>query len=156
MKFPIKYVLIFLILNFAALVFGVYLMDGGPVSNWYIQLQKAPWTPPNPAFGICWSIIMICFTFYMAHLVKNHVNSAFLIFIYSIQWILNSGWNYIFFNQHLPVLGVFTILSLFLIIAYLLFRFSSLLKWNSLWILPYFLWLIVAISLNVYIVLNNP
>lgn len=156
MKFPIKYVIIFLILNFAALGFGVYLMDNGPVSDWYIQLQKAPWTPPNPAFGICWSIIMICFAFYMAQLIKNHVGSTFLILIYSIQWILNSGWNYIFFNQHLPVLGVFTIVSLFFIIAYLLFRFSKLLKWNSLWILPYFLWLIVAISLNVYIVLNNP
>lgn len=155
MKAYVTYFILFFVLNFAALGFGVYLMDGGPLSDWYIQLNKAPWTPPNPAFGICWSVIMVCFTCYMTSLVKHHISAYLVWIIYSFQWVLNSGWNYTFFNQHYPFLSLIILLLLCSIIAYLLFNFMNLLKWNTLWIIPYFIWLIVAISLNAYIVVYN-
>jgi len=152
----VKHIILFFVLNFAALGLGVYLMDGGPLSDWYIQLNKAPWTPPNPTFGICWSMIMFCFAFYMASLLKLHANKSLIWIIYSLQWILNSGWNYAFFNQHDSIFGIFIILLLLSIITYLLFKFCTLLKWKTLWITPYFIWLIIATSLNSYIVIYNP
>lgn len=155
MKQRIFYTILFLVLNFTALGIGVYLMDGGPLSDWYIQLNQAPWTPPNPTFGIAWSIIMICFAFYMSNLILKNSNRNTIWIIYIIQWILNTGWNYTFFNQHLPILGLINLLILFGTVSYLLFNFSNTLKRSTYLILPYILWLIVAISLNSYIVIYN-
>ncbi len=155
MKQRLPYIILFLILNFAALGLGVYLMGGEPLSDWYTQLNQAPWTPPNPVFGIAWSVIMVCFAVYMTHLIKHRINPSFIWIIYTIQWTLNTGWNYVFFNQHQPFLGLVTILLLFSIVCFLLFKFYRQLKWRSLWILPYVAWLIVAISLNAYIVVYN-
>jgi translocator protein len=63
MKFRI---LIFLILNFSALIAGVSLYGEGGNSEWYNNLTKAPWEPPGWVFGAAWTIIMICFAFYMS------------------------------------------------------------------------------------------
>lgn len=156
MKQNLQYFIICFVLNFAALGFGIYLMGEGPISDWYLQLNKAPWTPPNPAFGICWSFIMVCFAFYMTSLLKRSTNKVYIWILFSVQWILNSGWNYAFFNQHYPLLGLVVILLLLFTISYFLFTFWELLKWRTLWITPYFIWLIVATSLNSYIIVYNP
>lgn len=156
MKKSIFYFLIFLCLNFLALGLGIYLMDGGPLSEWYLDLNKAPWTPPNQAFGICWSIIMICFALYLTYLIKSKQSHLYIWSLYILQWILNSGWNYVFFNQQNILMGLWVILLLFLVITYFLFYYLNLLKWKTIWILPYFIWLMVAISLNSYIFVYNP
>lgn len=45
-------IVLFLILNFAALGIGGFLMGEGPMSNWYQSINQAPWTPPV-GFWIC-------------------------------------------------------------------------------------------------------
>lgn len=43
---------LFFIINFGALGLGALLMDSSPIENeWYVQLNKAPWTPPGWVFG---------------------------------------------------------------------------------------------------------
>ena len=53
--------LIFLFLNFACLWASGLLMGDVPSGNWYSTLERAPWTPPNWAFGVAWSLIMLFF-----------------------------------------------------------------------------------------------
>ena len=69
MKFYIR-VAIFLIINFGALGIGSILMDNGPQSSWYTNLNQAPWTPPGWVFGFAWTTIMFCFSIYMAKLLE--------------------------------------------------------------------------------------
>ena len=45
-------------------------MDNGPMTDWYINLNQAPWSPPGWVFGAAWTTIMICFSIYMAYLFK--------------------------------------------------------------------------------------
>lgn len=150
----LKFVLLFLVINFGALGLGVLLMDNGPLTSWYINLNQAPWTPPNWAFGFAWSFIMLCFSIYMAYLYAlvptNKVKVLFL-----IQFVLNVSWNYIFFNQHLVGLGLLVIVLLTILIAIFLFAYIKKLKLKTLLILPYFVWLCIATSLNAYILFNN-
>jgi len=54
--------LLFLIINFGGLALGSYLMNDGPNSTWYNDLNQAPWTPPGWVFGAAWTVIMICLT----------------------------------------------------------------------------------------------
>jgi len=63
-----KPIIFFLIINFGGLVFGSWLMNNGPQTEWYQALNKAPWTPPGWVFGAAWTTIMICFSIYLGYL----------------------------------------------------------------------------------------
>ena len=150
----LKTIIIFLILNFGALGIGSWLMDNGPQTVWYINLNQAPWTPPGWVFGAAWTTIMICFSIYMAFLVlKNSSREVKVLFF--IQWILNVSWNYIFFNKHMVGFGLVVIAVLTILVGLFLIRYKTELKTKSLLILPYFVWLCIATSLNGYIFFNN-
>lgn len=145
--------LLFLLLNFGALYIGALLMGGSPAeNNWYNQLPKAPWTPPGWVFGAAWTTIMICFTFYMSKL-YSHVPSAqrkFLVLLFSAQWLLNVLWNPVFFNWHFIAIGALVISTL---LGVLIFMHVKLARGNKILLfllLPYLVWLAVALSLNLY------
>ncbi|MBT8323675.1 MAG: tryptophan-rich sensory protein [Winogradskyella sp.] len=149
------YTLLFLVINFGGLALGSWLMDGGSTSAWYLDLNKAPWTPPGWVFGVAWSLIMICFSIYLSFLFTLR-NSTYVYLLFILQFILNVGWNYVFFNQQLVGFGLATIVLLTLLIAYLFISFGDeeLSKARYL-LVPYILWLCIATSLNAYILLNN-
>jgi len=150
----LKYIIIFLIINFGALAIGSWLMANGPQSSWYINLNQAPWTPPGWVFGVAWTTIMICFSIYMAYLYKKLTNATVII-LFSIQFVLNVIWNYLFFNLHLVGIGLTTIVLLTAVVAIFTVRYYKQLKIKTLLILPYFIWLCIATSLNAYILLKN-
>ncbi len=146
----------FLIFNFLALYVGVLLMNDGPRTDWYQSLQKAPWTPANWVFGAAWTTIMILFSFYMTQLsYKFKLYDKRLLVTYILQWILNVSWNLFFFNKHETVIGLFLIVFLWLLIGYITFKHIKQLKYYTLLIIPYLVWMTIATSLNLYIVLNN-
>ncbi len=148
---------IFFILNFGALGIGGLFTGKGVKSLWYETLHKAPWTPPGFVFGLAWSLIMICFSFFMVN-IKTEVGTLSVKLIYGlfiIQWFLNVMWNPLFFKYHMAMIALICICLLFIIVAvflYLGYKDSVL---NAVLMVPYFFWLIIAISLNVYIVLKN-
>ena len=150
-----KYLTIFIVLNFGALGFGTLLSGEGAFSEWYQLLNKAPWTPPGWVFGAAWSCIMICFSFFMAILFTKRENKNRLIVIYMLQWILNVSWNPAFFYFHNSMLGLIIIFLLSGVVAYFLFGFLQLARLYALLTLPYFIWIIIATSLNMYIVIFN-
>jgi len=148
------WLIVFLVINFGALGIGVLLMNNGPESSWYVALNKAPWTPPGWFFGVAWTTIMICFSIYMTYLI--HAKSTSIIWLlFFVQFILNTSWNYIFFNQHIVLLGLLVIVLLTVLVGYFLVHFRNLMKQKTWLITPYFIWLIIASSLNAYVYFNN-
>lgn len=147
--------IIFLALNFAALAIGGLFTSKGVPSDWYIDMAKAPWTPPGWVFGSAWTFIMICFSVYMAYLWPNVENKNLLMGLFILQWILNAGWNPTFFYYHNILGGLFIISGLTLLIGFLLVFYWPQLKLKSALLLPYFIWLLIATSLNAYIYLKN-
>jgi len=151
----LKRTLLFLILNFAALAIGGLFTGAGVSSSWYNEMNQAPWTPPGWVFGFAWTFIMVCFAFYMSFLIAPKANKKNIVLLFSLQWILNVAWNPIFFYYHQVLLGLISITALTALVAYFFFKFKSQLKFKSLLISPYLLWLLIATSLNAYIFLNN-
>jgi len=150
----LMWLVLFLLINFSALGIGSWLMNNGPTSGWYLTLNKAPWTPPGWVFGVAWTTIMICFSIYLSYLVNiKETNTFWILFI--IQFILNVSWNFIFFNQHAIGFALIVIISLTVLVGYYLFSFLSDMKFKSLLIAPYFIWLLIATSLNAYSYLKN-
>ncbi len=147
----LKKITLFLVLNFGGLALGSLFTSAGVASNWYQELPKAPWTPPGWVFGAAWSLIMICFSVYLALLFSKVKNRKEFIMLFALQWILNVSWNPVFFYFHQILLGLIFITALTVVIHIFLFRYYKLLTWKSLLIFPYALWLWIATSLNAYI-----
>lgn len=149
-----KLLILFLLINFGGLALGTVLMNNGPESNWYLTLNKAPWTPPGWVFGFAWTTIMICFSIYLTYFFLEHY-SIKKVALYIVQVVLNVSWNWVFFNQHLVLAGLIILLLLTSILFYFFFNYRKELKSKSYLLLPYILWLCVANSLNLYILIHN-
>lgn len=147
--------ILFLLVNFGALALGALFTGEGVPSDWYTNLNKAPWTPPGWVFGAAWTSIMILFSVYMALLWKKVVNKKVLLGIFTLQFVLNVAWNPIFFHFNQAALGLLVIVMLTVLVWFFFFRFLGQLRWKSALILPYGIWLLIATSLNAYILLMN-
>lgn len=147
--------IIFLIINFAALGIGGIFTGKGVPSQWYQNLNKAPWTPPGWMFGAAWTFIMIALAFYMAYAWENIAKPNLLIVLFAIQWILNVSWNPLFFKYHEVMIALMVIAALTIVVAVILFLFFYNMKYWSLLLLPYLIWLIIATSLNAFILFKN-
>ena len=136
--------LLFLFINFILVLYvGNLLMNNGATSDWYLNLIKAPWTPAGWVFGFAWTFLMICFAVYLAKLSQIN-NSKKLIAIVLVQYFLNIIWNYLFFNQQEIILGLIDISLLTLTVTFILFKYLPVMKYYSLLILPYLIWLLIA------------
>ncbi|MCR9171403.1 MAG: tryptophan-rich sensory protein [bacterium] len=145
---------VFFLLNFGALAIGAFLMGEGPMSEWYQNANKAPWTPPGWVFGAAWTFIMICYSVYMG-VAWHRISKTKLIGVYSVQLIFNIAWNPVFFYLHDVEMALLIIGFLTLLIWTQLFIFQKVMKGWSLLVLPYAVWLVIATSLNWYFLLYN-
>ena len=157
-----KLSVLFILINFSALALGSWLMNNGSSSFWYENLKRAPWEPQGWVFGVAWTTIMICFSIYLAFIVKElKINFSIYLFkneffkLYLFQLLLNISWNYLFFNKHLIEIALLDITLLTILMFYFLFEYYSKIKFKSTLLLPYCIWLVIASSLNFYIVIYN-
>jgi len=150
-----KYLIGFLIVNFIALGLGGMYTGDGVTSDWYQNLNKAPWTPPGWVFGTAWALIMICFSFYMAYALDVVKDKTNLLFLFALQFVLNVGWNPLFFRHHEVLWGLIVISTLLLLMCFFYFKYRNKVHSRSNLLVPYILWLVIATSLNAYIMIYN-
>lgn len=137
-------------MNAGALALGGYFTGPGVTSTWYTELNQAPWIPPGPVFGIAWTLVMVGLTLFMAKRREPAVQRKLLPW-YAIQWLLNVAWNPLFFAFKRPDWALFDMVLLFACVL-MLWRHAKIQAW---WLIPYIAWLMVATSLNVWVVLFN-
>ncbi|RME33333.1 MAG: tryptophan-rich sensory protein [Deltaproteobacteria bacterium] len=147
--------IVFLVLNFSALLLGGLFTGAGVPSNWYQELNKAPWTPPGWVFGAAWTLIMICFAVYMAKAWDLVPDRRLLIGMYVVQWVLNVSWNPLFFKFHWTGWALLDIMALTVVVGWFLFAWRQEMKSWALLSVPYFLWLLIATSLNAWAFFKN-
>lgn len=148
-----QYLILFLFINLGSLVIGTLLMENGPRTSWYLNLNKAPWTPPGWVFGAAWTFIMVLFSIYLTNLFRNNKNNNKIKIAFSAQLILNISWNYIFFNQHLILPGLIVLIFLNIVLCYFFFNLSN--GKSKYLLIPYMVWMCIATSLNLYILIHN-
>lgn len=145
---------IFLAINFLGLYLGGLATGPGVQSQWYDEINQAPWTPPGAVFGIVWTLIGITWSFigvYLWNQSKSH-----LLQIYAASWFLNLAWNPLFFSLHATLASGIVILLLSCAVLYIIecLRRENQFK-ISLFGYLYFFWLMIASSLNWFIVIMN-
>ena len=134
-----------------ALSFGGLFQPG----EWYTQLNRAPWNPPNIAFPIVWSILYVLIA--LSGWIIAKANQPLLISLWWIQLALNAVWSWFFFGQQWILLALVDIVLILTIVGALIVRCRAVpdLKTAGNLLIPYFAWLLLALSLNAYIWIYN-
>jgi len=91
----------------------------------------------------------------MAYRYNASENKTALLILFSLQWILNFAWNPVFFKFQAVLLGLILIASLTVLVGYFLISGWGSIRYKTLLIVPYFIWLCIATSLNAYIFIKN-
>lgn len=140
-----------LALCFGASGLGVIFINNDSIANWYSQLQKPIFTPPNWVFGPVWTILYILMgisLFLIWNKGLNYPKVKLAIGLFLIQLILNAIWTPIFFGFHLILLALVNIILLFIAILITLLVFKKISFSASMLLLPYLIWVGCATILN--------
>ncbi len=121
---------------------------------WYAELNKPSWNPPNWVFGPVWTLIFIMIALaiwligYKKNISRTHTIAYVLFFI---QLFLNLAWSLLFFKLHLIGWALIELGVLILFIIALSWLLFSIRKISGFLFLPYLIWAIYALTLNVAI-----
>lgn len=142
---------IFLAATFAAGATGAMF----PTGEWYKQLNKPSWTPPNWLFPIAWTSIYLLMSFAGARVAVLE-GSAYAMAFWAMQIAFNALWTPIFFGLRnlkgsLPVMAGLWVSVLGCLVTH--FMLDPL---AGLAFVPYMVWVTVAASLNIAMVRLNP
>ncbi|WP_298907981.1 TspO/MBR family protein [uncultured Aliiroseovarius sp.] len=148
--------------NISSLLLFLILVMGGGIAigtltapgEWYQNLQKPFFNPPNWVFGPVWTVLYLAIA-YVGWRVWQHEHHAALRRLWIIQIALNFSWSPIFFAAQQPALALGIILFLFLTIAIFMRAAWRLDRPSALLFTPYIAWVGFASALNAAIVLLN-
>jgi len=152
--------LAFLINILIPLVFGALggLITVRSVKTWYPGIAKPSFNPPNWLFGPVWSTLFIIIGI-AAYLVWTKraqiVHLPRTVAVYFIQLILNLGWSFLFFYDHLIGAALIEIVALLMVILINGLMFYRIDKTAGLLFIPYFLWVSFATVLTYNIFILN-
>lgn len=127
------------------------------MNRWYTTLKKAPWNPPNWVFGPIWITLyaLMTMSFLLIWTNKKCYPYCPALNYFLIQIFFNLIWTTFFFQYRAIRVAL---VDLVLTLVFVLFTFVEFKKINNLaglLLVPYIAWLLVALSLNTYIVINN-
>ena len=127
------------------------------MNQWYKTLKKAPWSPPNYVFGIVWPILYTLMAISVALVWSNKKCYPYCspITFFLVQLAFNLIWTTIFFKWQMPKIAFLDLLIIMGITIYTYKQFLPISKTAGYLLIPYMLWLCVAFSLNLYIILMN-
>ncbi|MFT5573115.1 MAG: benzodiazapine receptor [Cryomorphaceae bacterium] len=141
---------LYLLACIAAMAFGGLFSPG----EWYTSLNRAPWSPPDIAFPIVWSILYVLIGF--AGWLIGRSKSKFLLKLWLWQLVLNALWSWLFFGLQWFTVALVDLLIITALVGLLIYRcLQQRQKTAASMLIPYLIWLIVATSLNVYVVAMN-
>ena len=147
--------LAFLGLNILAAASGGILSPG----QWYEELRKPVWQPPKWAFPLVWMILYFL-TAWAGWMIW--VSSGFdeartwALVVYGISLVLNAGWSWIFFGLRKVKLALVEAILLWLSVAGQLVLFWQIEPMAGMILVPYLIWVSVAVLLNKTLIDLNP
>lgn len=136
----------FVAVSFAAGATGLIFRPG----NWYRQLDKPWWRPPDWLFGPVWTVLyaLIGLAGWLVWREAELFGEALRLSVYGVQLILNAAWTPIFFGLHRIGLAVTEILVLWASIVATIVLFYPISSTASLLLVPYLGWVSFASALS--------
>lgn len=126
--------------------------------DWYEQLKKPSWRPPNWVFAPAWAILYltIAVSGWLVWRTSGFAGAAAPLSIYLLQLGLNAAWSAIFFGMRRPDLAFVEIILLWLSIVATIAAFHPVNAAAAWLLLPYLAWVTFAAVLNFTVWRMNP
>jgi tryptophan-rich sensory protein len=127
-------------------------------TQWYAMLAKPEWLPPARWFGPIWIALYLLMGIaaWIVWRERYHRSRTTAIFAYGLQLLLNGAWAPLFFGMRNIDAGLFDVVALLMAIGWTLREFARV-KAGAAWLLaPYFLWVCVAVAMNLSLWKLNP
>lgn len=136
----------FLVFLFACIAAG---LTGSlfPPGEWYSELNKPVWTPPNWVFPVAWPILYLLMSYSGATL-ANLESAGSALALWALQISLNTLWTPVFFGLKNLKLGLIIIFFLLVSVAICTYVFWLYAWISGLLFLPYLAWVVFAAALN--------
>lgn len=125
--------------------------------DWYASLIKPPLTPPDQVFMIVWPVLyaMIGISFLIFLKTKETQKKSAGIFAFVVQAGLNLLWSPVFFGLKSPKASLTVLCLLLYFLARTIRIFYNRSKTAFFLLLPYGIWSLFALYLNIGIVALN-
>lgn len=157
MFLKLKYALYsFAVIFFSALMTSYFVRSG--LEGFYASLDKPLQTPSNLYFRYVWGgIYLLLFSgFYIALNVKKTTEQTLdLNALFLMQLFLQILWAFCFFYMYQIGLSALIIVLLVMVSALLMHSLFFISRWSFLLFMPYFLWLLFATYLNIFLIFLN-
>ena len=153
---PIKLKKLILYVVVTFLFGGIGALLGGGVSQTYTTLNKPTLSPPGIVFPIVWSILYLLMGI-AAYFLSNEQNPKIsgLLKIYWIQLIFNALWPLVFWRLEAYVPAAIIIAIILILVVVFTIGASKINKLSAILFVPYIIWLLFALYLNIGIAVLN-
>ncbi len=135
-----------LVLTFGAAALGARFLP----DEWYRQLKKPTWNPPNAVFAPVWTLLylLIAISAWLVWRKYGLAGASGPLALFILQLVLNAAWTWLFFGRH-SIAGAFIdILALWMTILLTLLMFWRLEPLAGILLVPYLAWVSFAAALN--------
>lgn len=156
MKNSLKLLLSIAVCELSGIIGATFTISAIP--NWYANLNKPFFSPPNWLFGPVWTILYLLMgvSFYLIWTQSPKRKGVLLaIKTFIFQLFLNFIWTPVFFGLRSPELGLIVIVAMWFAILAAIAKFHHLSKTAAYLLIPYLLWVSFATLLNGSIALLN-
>jgi benzodiazapine receptor len=129
---------------------GIFFRPG----EWYQNLDKPAWTPPNWVFPVVWTGLYILIAFAATRIASVPDNDLAL-GLWGLQITINTLWSGVFFGLHRMLAGavIIALLSLTVLATTVVFWTHDMLA--AMMMVPYLIWGTYALALNTSVWLRN-
>lgn len=141
---------------FLALMLGGGILIGTLTApgDWYAQLSKPAFNPPNWIFGPVWTVLYVLIAMAGWRQFETDLSSTAMK-LWWAQMGLNFLWSPTFFVLQLPWFAFVIIVALLIVIVVFIAQVMNSDRVSALAFLPYFAWVAFAAALNLSIAILN-
>ena len=128
------------------------------IPNWYANLNKPFFSPPNWIFAPVWTTLYILMGIAFGRVWyygRHNQNKKIAVLYFAFQLLVNGLWSLIFFGFKMPSLSMIVIIILWFLIQRSIFWFRLIDLKASFMLYPYLAWVSFAAILNGAIIFLN-
>ncbi|TVP46955.1 MAG: tryptophan-rich sensory protein [Halomonas sp.] len=134
------------------LLVGLTAMTGARFrpDSWYRELSKPSWTPPDIAFPIAWGILylLMAIAAWRIYMAEDSALRTASLGVYALQLLANAAWSWLFFGRKQIAAALIDIVLLLVLISITIALFSQVSTLAAWLMVPYWLWVALALALN--------
>lgn len=127
-----------------------WLSNSGMDNSWYVRLEQPAFQPPSWMFGVVWTILYALMGLALAVIWREPPSTrrTAALRMFFLQLALNFAWSPVFFGGQMIEVGLLLLVAI-LVAAFLTAKLFRSIRPVAGWLLvPYLLWLCLAVTLN--------